>query len=192
MFTKPTLPLNNPATTVQDAHNLTPVEKTKSGAMMRVNHSGEICAQALYQGQALLASDNSQYQDLLQAALEENEHLAWCAQRLRELNTRPSLLNPLWYAGSFAIGITAASAGDKISLGFVAETEYQVTKHLDEHLKKLPLNDKKSYAILQRMRHDEMQHAIKAQNAGGKQLPTSIRFLMRTCAVIFTRISSKI
>jgi len=148
MFTKPTLPLNNPATTVQDAHNLTPVEKTKSGAMMRVNHSGEICAQALYQGQALLASDNSQYQDLLQAALEENEHLAWCAQRLRELNTRPSLLNPLWYAGSFAIGITAASAGDKISLGFVAETEYQVTKHLDEHLKKLPLNDKKSYAIL--------------------------------------------
>lgn len=183
---------NNPANKVKDQKTLSLKEKELSGSMMRINHSGEICAQALYQGQALLANDDSQYNALLQAASEENAHLAWCYQRLQELNSSPSKLNPFWYAGSFVLGMAAAAAGDKVSLGFVAETEYQVTKHLDKHLENLPINDKKSQAILQQMRNDELQHAINAENAGGVQLPTSIKLLMRSCAAIFTRIASKI
>jgi ubiquinone biosynthesis monooxygenase Coq7 len=145
----PTTPHNNPADKIILSEHLSDAERIQSGSMMRINHSGEICAQALYQGQALLAVDNKQYHDLHQAALEENEHLSWCAQRLQELNTSPSRLNHLWFAGSFAIGIAAALAGDKVSLGFIAETEYQVTKHLDKHLQNLPVNDKRSHAILQ-------------------------------------------
>mgnify|MGYP000234581100 FL=1 len=144
-------------------NNLTEKERQQSIKMMRINHSGEICAQALYQGQALMARNIAQYNNLLQAAAEEATHLKWCKQRLQELNGRTSVLNPLWYAGSYAIGIAAGIAGDKISLGFLAETEYQVTAHIESHLRHLSPNDYKSRAVLRQMRDDdwELRHHDK-------------------------------
>jgi ubiquinone biosynthesis monooxygenase Coq7 len=150
--------------------------------LMRVNHAGEIAAQALYRGQALLARDPAVREQLLQAAAEERAHLQWCAARLHELDDAPSLLAPFWYAGSFAIGTAAALAGDRTSLGFVEETERQVCDHLDEHLGRLPEQDTRSRAILKTMRDDEARHGSAAQAAGARRLPEPVRRLMGAVA----------
>jgi ubiquinone biosynthesis monooxygenase Coq7 len=165
---------------------LTEIEKRESAALMRVNHAGEIAAQALYHGQALVARSAATRQLLLKAADEETDHLAWCETRLKELESRPSLLNPLWYAGSFAIGAAAALLGDRTSLGFVVETERQVEGHLDEHLARLPRDDARSRAILRTMRTDEIAHGLSAKAAGGVELPSPVRFLMRNTARLMT------
>jgi ubiquinone biosynthesis monooxygenase Coq7 len=165
---------------------LTEIEKRESAALMRVNHAGEIAAQALYHGQALVARSAATRQLLLKAADEETDHLAWCETRLKELESRPSLLNPPWYAGSFAIGAAAALLGDRTSLGFVVETERQVEGHLDEHLMRLPPDDARSRAILQTMRTDEIAHGLSAKAAGGVELPSPVRFLMRNTARLMT------
>lgn len=164
----------------------TEAEKRDSAALMRVNHAGEIAAQALYHGQALVARSAATRALLLKAAHEETDHLAWCETRLKELDSRPSLLNPLWYAGSFAIGAAAALLGDRVSLGFVVETERQVEGHLDEHLARLPQDDTRSRAILQTMRTDEIAHGVSAKAAGGAELPSPVRFLMRNTARLMT------
>lgn len=147
--------------------------------LMRINHAGEVCAQALYLGQARVARDEATREHLLQAAQEEADHLAWCAQRLAELDDRPSLLNPLWYAGSYAIGIAAGLAGDGYNLGFVVETERQVEAHLEDHLRQLPEGDERSRRILQRMAEEEAEHAEQAHAAGARALPGPIPSLMR-------------
>ena len=154
---------------------------------MRVNHAGEVAAQALYHGQSMLARDPETRAMLLAAAREESDHLAWCEQRLAELGAKPSLLNPLWYAGSFAIGAAAAAFGDRTSLGFVAETERQVEGHLHEHLGRLPPEDARSRAIVSAMQQDEAAHGAKAAAAGGARLPWPIGELMRGTARIMTR-----
>jgi 3-demethoxyubiquinol 3-hydroxylase len=161
-------------------------EKRHSAALMRVNHAGEIAAQALYHGQALVARSNATRDLLLKAAHEETDHLAWCETRLKELDSRPSLLNPLWYAGSFAIGAAAALLGDRLSLGFVVETERQVEGHLNEHLARLSPDDVRSRAILQTMRTDEIAHGMSAKAAGGAELPSPVRSLMRGTARLMT------
>ena len=153
---------------------------------MRVNHAGEVAAQALYAGHAFAARDGQVRDAMLQAAAEEGEHLDWCEARVRELDSHVSYLTPLWYFGSFAIGAAAGAAGDKWSLGFVMETERQVVEHLDRHLALLPEQDHKSRAILQQMRRDEMQHASVARDAGGAELPPPLRALMRCCAKVMT------
>lgn len=154
---------------------------------MRVNHTGEIAAQALYEGQAFIARSPATRELLRKAAREETDHLAWCETRLRELDSRPSVLNPLWYAGSFAIGALAATFGDRVSLGFVAETERQVEGHLDEHLARLPAGDARSRAIVSAMREDEIAHGAAAQSAGAASIPAPARELMRHTARVMTR-----
>ncbi len=161
-------------------------ERRHVAGLMRVNHAGEIAAQGLYHGQALTARNPATRALLEQAAREESDHLAWCEQRLKELNDRPSLLDPLWYAGSFAIGALAGLAGDRHSLGFVAETERQVERHLDGHLDALPADDARSRAIIEQMRADERAHGELAQAAGGATLPRPVQSLMRTTARIMT------
>lgn len=146
--------------------------------LMRINHAGEVCAQALYLGQARVARDEATREHLLKAAQEEADHLAWCAQRLAELDDRPSLLNPLWYAGSYAIGMAAGLAGDGYNLGFVVETERQVEAHLEDHLRQLPEGDERSRRILQRMAEEEAEHAEQAHAAGARALPAPIPSLM--------------
>lgn len=158
-----------------------------ASGLMRVNHVGEICAQALYQAQRLSSSQSTLSQQFAHAAEEEEDHLAWCATRLQELNSRPSLLNPLWYAGAFAIGLAAGCAGDKASLGFVEETERQVAEHLKHHLEQLPVDDNRSRAIVEQMRIDEIEHGQMAANAGAQTLPLPIRLAMRLAAKIMTR-----
>jgi len=145
-----------------------------AAGLMRINHTGEVCAQALYVGQAAVARDESTRQQLLAAAQEETDHLAWCAERLQELDSRPSLFNPLWYAGSFAIGLAAGLRGDGWNLGFVVETERQVEAHLEEHIATLPAEDLRSRAILTTMKADEARHAEHAEAAGAKKLPAPI------------------
>ena len=167
----------NPAAAQAEA-GLTAAERELAGRLMRVNHAGEISAQALYQGQALTARLPTVRDKMEQAAVEENDHLAWTEERIRELGTHTSMLAPLWYAGSFAIGALAGIAGDKWSLGFVAETEHQVIRHLDAHLARLPEQDAKSRAILEQMRADEARHATTALAAGGATLPEPVRQLM--------------
>ncbi len=167
----------NPAAAQAEAE-LTAAQRELAGRLMRVNHAGEISAQALYQGQALTARLPTVRDKMEQAADEENDHLAWTAERIRELGTHTSVLAPLWYAGSFAIGALAGIAGDKWSLGFVAETEHQVIRHLDAHLARLPEQDAKSRAILELMRADEARHATTALAAGGATLPEPVRQLM--------------
>lgn len=168
------------------AADLSPDEKRRAAALMRVNHAGEIAAQALYHGQAIAARSAVTRKMMLDAAREETDHLAWCETRLKELDSRPSLLNPLWYAGSFFIGALAALAGDRASLGFVVETERQVEGHLDEHLGRLPGADLRSRAIVQQMRTDEAAHGANARAAGGMELPGPVRALMRHTARIMT------
>ena len=161
-------------------------DRRESAALMRVNHAGEVAAQALYHGQALAAASPATREFMLQAAREEADHLGWCEQRLAELGARPSLLNPVWYAGSFAIGALAAAFGDRISLGFVAETERQVEGHLDGHLQRLPAADSSSRAVVAAMRADEISHGAAAQSAGGSELPTPVKALMRNTARLMT------
>jgi 3-demethoxyubiquinol 3-hydroxylase len=164
-----------------------PAERRHAAALMRVNHSGEVAAQALYQGQAATASSPITRAALCEAAREETDHLAWCASRIRELGGRTSLLNPVWYAGSFAIGALAGLAGDRTSLGFVAETERQVVEHLEGHLHRLPQTDARTRAIVQQMSADEERHGHNALSAGGAALPAVARVLMKATARIMTR-----
>ena len=175
----------NPAQSVPDTE-LSDAERDHVARLMRINHTGEVCAQALYQGQALTARLNEVRNSMERAALEENDHLDWCDTRIRELGGRTSLLNPLWYAGSFAIGAAAGLAGDKWSLGFVAETERQVESHLDAHLADVPPEDEKTRVILERMKEDEVGHAAKAVAAGGAPLPAPIRSAMKLMSKVMT------
>ena len=161
-------------------------QRARSVRLMRVNHSGEVAAQALYQGQALTARDAGLSAALRHAAAEEGDHLAWCDQRLRELNGRTSLLNPLWYAGSFAIGALAGTLGRGIGMGFVAETERQVESHLRGHIERLGDIDERSRAILEQMTHDEMQHGAQAGLMGGKPLPLAVSAAMRLTSRLMT------
>ena len=163
-----------------------------AAALMRVNHAGEIAAQALYHGQALTARNTKTREGLLQAARDETDHLAWCEQRIRELDDRTSLLAPVWYAGSFAIGAIAGLAGDRTSLGFVAETERQVIEHLESHLHTLPGGDERSRRIVEQMRDDEARHGKEASAAGGRELPRPVRELMRRTARVMTRTAYRI
>jgi ubiquinone biosynthesis monooxygenase Coq7 len=161
-------------------------QRRQAGALMRVNHVGEVCAQALYSAQAFATSDPRLRRQFEQAAAEETDHLAWTAERLDELGARPSLLNPLWYAGAFGIGLLAARAGDARSLGFLVETERQVERHLDGHLDKLPAGDRESRAIVAQMKDDEAVHALAAEQAGASRLPLPIRWAMRGAAKVMT------
>jgi 3-demethoxyubiquinol 3-hydroxylase len=171
---------------------LTPEERSHAGGLMRVNHTGEVCAQALYSAQAFVARDPAIASRFAAAAREEEEHLAWTQSRLEELNDRPSLLNPLWYAGSFAIGTLAGLAGDRVNLGFVVETERQVEEHLTTHLDRLPENDAKSRAIVDSMREDEARHGAMAQEAGAFELPRPVRDLMRVTAGVMKAVAYRI
>jgi len=162
-------------------------ERQRVASLMRVNHSGEVSAQALYQGQALTARLGEVREKLEQAALEENDHLAWTENRLHELGDRTSYLNPVWYAGSFAIGAFAGAIGDKWNLGFLAETEHQVVRHLEQHLEKLPEQDKRSRAILEQMKTDEAKHATTALDHGAAELPVPVKKLMAAMSKVMTK-----
>jgi ubiquinone biosynthesis monooxygenase Coq7 len=164
-------------------------DRQLSASLMRVNHSGEIAAQALYRGQALVARDPELRAELLDASIEEHDHLAWCQQRAEELGGRVSILAPFWYAGSFAIGMAAGISGDRLSLGFMAETEHQVTQHLEGHLQRLPDKDARSRAIVEQMRADEIMHGENARQLGGSELPLPIRKIMRAAAKVMTTLS---
>lgn len=173
---------------------LSAAERRHSARLMRVNHAGEVSAQALYQGQALTAADASVAAAMRHAAAEETDHLAWCGQRLGELGGAVSRLNPLWYAGSFAIGAVAgavgnALGGDRVSLGFIVETERQVESHLSDHLGRLPPGDQRSRAILEQMKHDEVHHGATAAALGGSELPGPVRGLMRAVSRVMTRVT---
>jgi ubiquinone biosynthesis monooxygenase Coq7 len=170
-----------------DEGELSDAEKANAARLMRVNHAGEVAAQALYQGQALTARLADVRERMERAAEEENDHLEWCEKRVSELGGHLSYLNPLWYAGSFVIGAAAGVAGDKWSLGFVVETENQVISHLSDHLKRISEKDKKSRAILEQMRIDEARHGAVAKQAGGAELPPPIRRLMRLTSKVMTR-----
>jgi ubiquinone biosynthesis monooxygenase Coq7 len=176
----------NPADDIPEA-DLTDEQRRHVARLMRINHTGEVCAQALYQGQALTAKLPDTRKRLERSAKEENDHLAWCAARLEDLGDRKSLLNPIWYAGSFAMGAAAGLAGDKWSLGFVVETERQVEDHLDEHLAQIPIDDEKTRTILEQMKADEVHHAQIAHAAGGAELPAPIRSAMRLTSKVMTR-----
>ena len=176
----------NPATRMGPSE-LTESDRELAGRLMRINHVGEICAQALYQGQALTAMTGEVKIKMEQAAREENDHLAWTEARIHELGSHRSYFNPIWYSGAFALGAIAGVAGDKWSLGFVAETEKQVVDHLSDHLSRLPLDDERSRAILEQMRKDESQHATVAIESGGVPLPDVAKRLMRFASKIMTR-----
>jgi 3-demethoxyubiquinol 3-hydroxylase len=165
---------------------LTESERLESIRLMRVNHAGEVAAQALYRGQALGARDSAVSDAMRQAAAEEMDHLAWCEQRLSELHGRTSLLNPLWYAGSFLIGAVAGAFGDRTSLGFITETERQVESHLNDHMRRLPQADRRSRRILEQMADDEVRHGAMALALGGKELPTALRDAMRLTSRVMT------
>lgn len=167
-------------------------EKALAGALMRVNHVGEVCAQALYTAQAFATKNDTLREHFTQASAEETNHLAWTAQRLEELGARQSLLNPLWYAGAFGLGLVAGRLGDKVSLGFVVETENQVEAHLQSHLTRLPTNDHASRAIVAQMKDDEARHALEAKNAGATDLPGPVRGLMRVAAKVMTTVAHRI
>jgi 3-demethoxyubiquinol 3-hydroxylase len=168
------------------ATELTEEERRHAAGLMRVNHVGEVCAQALYQAQKLTAASPELHELFEASAREEEDHLNWTAERLRALESRPSLLNPLWYAGAFAIGVAAGRLGGPLSLGFMAETERQVEQHLDSHLRELPANDAESRAIVEQMRDDEIRHGQSALDAGGAQLPAPARWLMRAASKVMT------
>ncbi len=176
---------DNPARTLEDAR-LTAAEKSHAAGLMRVNHAGEIAAQALYQGHATVARDKTVEQQMQRAADEEFDHLAWCEQRLEELGESPSKLAPVWYAGAFAIGAASGILGDKWSLGFIAETERQVCAHLDSHLDGLPEEDARSRAIVKTMRDEEQEHGENAVSAGAAELPEPVKKLMRLTAKVMT------
>ena len=168
---------------------LSPAERAHAAALMRVNHTGEICAQALYQGQALTARNSGARATLERAAREETEHLAWTGRRIEELGGRQSLLNPLFYAGSFAIGAAAGLLGDRWNLGFLAETERQVVAHLEGHLTRLPATDEKSRAVVAQMKEDEARHATSALEHGGAELPAPAKSALRAASRVMTETS---
>ncbi|HWU83437.1 MAG TPA: 2-polyprenyl-3-methyl-6-methoxy-1,4-benzoquinone monooxygenase [Methylophilaceae bacterium] len=187
-------------TLLADAHSVRPhpdarladsplqdAEKKAAAALMRVNHTGEVCAQALYNGQSLTARNPETVAALRQASQEETEHLAWCNKRIAELGGRPSVLNPVFYTGSFALGAIAGALGDRWNLGFLAETERQVGRHLDEHLQRLPTSDIKSRAILEQMRTDEAEHAATAVAHGAAELPKPAKLAMQLVSKVMTR-----
>jgi ubiquinone biosynthesis monooxygenase Coq7 len=171
---------------------LSEADRRLSGALMRVNHVGEVCAQALYQAQALTARSPQMREQMLAAAREETDHLAWTQERLRELNDRPSWLNPLWYAGAFAIGLVAGRLGDAASLGFVVETERQVEAHLASHLERLPAGDAASRAIVEQMKQDEARHADEALVAGAAPMPEPVKWLMKASARVMTTVAHRV
>lgn len=182
---------SNPAAPEADVV-LDDAERRHAAGLMRINHVGEVCAQALYCGQAAVARDETTREHLLHAAAEETDHLAWCADRLRELDARPSLFNPLWYAGSFAIGTLAGLRGDGYNLGFVVETERQVEAHLAEHLTTLPPGDDRSRAILSQMKADEARHGAEAQQAGARELPEPVTRVMSLASKIMKLVAYRI
>lgn len=165
---------------------LTVPEKSHAAGLMRVNHVGEVCAQALYRGQAAASKDAASAELFYHAAAEEIDHLAWCQQRLRELDSRPSVLNPLWYAGSFTLGVLAARAGVARNLGFMAETERQVEAHLEDHLQRLPADDTRSRKIVEQMKQDEIGHRVTAERAGAVGMPAPVRGVMRLMSRLMT------
>jgi 3-demethoxyubiquinol 3-hydroxylase len=167
-------------------------QRRHAAGLMRINHTGEVCAQALYSGQAAIARDATTRAQLLAAAAEETDHLAWCGERLDALQSRPSLLNPLWYAGSFSIGALAALISDRVSLGFVVETERQVEAHLGEHLRKLPEADARSRAVVTQMQADEARHGQAAHAAGGIDLPPPVPALMRFASAVMKAVAYRI
>lgn len=175
----------NPSAGVDDV-DLTEQERRHIGRLMRVNHTGEVCAQALYQGQALTARLPDVRERMERSAREENDHLAWCEQRIEELGGRKSLANPLWYAGSFVMGAAAGLAGDKWSLGFVVETERQVEDHLDAHIAQVPADDVRTRSILEQMKADEIHHATVAQESGAAELPGPVKVAMRLVSKVMT------
>ena len=182
----------NPAVGIADA-SMSDAEKREASALMRVNHVGEVCAQALYTAQALATKDDSLRNHLQTACEEETDHLAWTEERLKQLGGRTSLLNPLWYAGAFGIGFVAAKlGGDAMSLGFVVETENQVEAHLQSHMQRLPENDHASRAIVAQMKTDEMRHAQEAQAAGAAELPAPFKVLMRVAAGVMTAVAHRV
>lgn len=181
----------NPADKVSEVE-LDAAEKRHSAGLMRVNHVGEVCAQALYDAQGLFSRNGATREQLAQAGQEEEDHLAWTAQRLSELGSRPSLLNPLWYAGAYALGAVAARLGDARSLGFVVETERQVEAHLDSHLQSLPVRDEKSRAIVEQMRTDEIAHGAAAQALGATAVPPLAQQAMRAMAKVMTSTAYRI
>lgn len=188
---KPAAQRSSPAAGIAEAV-LDDTQRRHAAGLMRVNHTGEVCAQALYSGQAAVARDEQTRAKLLAAAAEETDHLAWCGERLEALASRPSLFNPLWYAGSFAIGAVAALVSDKVSLGFVVETERQVEAHLGEHLEKLPESDAASRAVVAQMQVDEARHGRMAKDAGGIELPPPIPALMRFASGVMKAVAYRI
>lgn len=182
---------SSPAASLEEPE-LTTKEREESAALMRVNHAGEIAAQALYSGQAIMARTDATRAHLLEAAAEEEDHLAWCAQRIDELGGRKSLLDPVWYAGSFALGVLAGAAGDEKSLGFIAETEDQVEAHISDHLSRLPDSDTKSQAILCQMATDEAHHGTTARLRGGTELPQAVKSVMGVGGEILRKIALKL
>ncbi len=193
LFVPPAAKRARPASAKRDSAEipapLSEIERRHAAGLMRVNHVGEVCAQALYAAQARSTPDENLRQAFVVAAREEGDHLAWTASRLEELGARPSLLNPLWYAGSFALGWVAGKAGDVVSLGFVVETERQVEEHLAGHLEELPENDDESRAIVEAMREDEIAHGKRAEEAGAAELPPLVRAAMRGAAKVMTSTS---
>ena len=175
-----------------ESPDMTEAERAHSAALMRVNHVGEVCAQALYEGQALAARDSVTRQSLERAAREEQDHLAWCAARIHELGGQVSLLNPLWYAGSLAIGIGAGVLGDRWSLAFLAETERQVEEHLEGHLGRLPAADARTRAVVAQMKEEEASHRATAQDLGAAELPPAVRTGMRILSGVMTRVAYRL
>jgi ubiquinone biosynthesis monooxygenase Coq7 len=175
----------NPGNTDTE-HVLSDAEQKHSAGLMRVNHVGEVCAQALYDSQAVFSKSNEVRQQFARSSIEEEDHLAWTAERLQQLNSHTSVLNPLWYMGAYACGLVAGRCGDAISLGFVVETEKQVEAHLASHLQELPLADEKSRAIVEQMRVDEIEHGAAAQNLGASDLPEPVKVMMRGMAKVMT------
>ena len=180
-----------PASTVAPG-TLTEAEKDLSGALMRVNHVGEVCAQALYSAQALATKNPALRRHFEEAARDETDHLAWTRERLKQLGARPSVLNPLWYAGAFGLGLIAGRAGDAVSLGFVVETERQVEQHLESHLDRLPAADASSRAVVEQMKRDEAGHATSAEQAGAARLPAPVRWAMQLAARVMTTTAHRI
>ena len=188
-----TPPAAHPCPSMPDQRSeLSPAEKAHAGALMRVNHVGEVCAQALYTAQALATKNEALRAHFTVACKEETDHLAWTQARLDELGERTSLLNPLWYAGAFALGLVAGRLGDRLSLGFVVETEKQVEAHLQSHLARLPVNDQASRAIVVQMRDDEARHAAEAADAGSVDLPQPVKDLMRVAAKVMTTVAYRV
>jgi ubiquinone biosynthesis monooxygenase Coq7 len=180
-------PVVRPVPGTGDPNPVEAQDRKHVAGLMRVNHSGEICAQALYAGQALVARDKAVRVALERAGAEERDHLAWCRVRLRELDSRPSVIDPLWYAGSFALGVASGVAGDRWSMGFLVETECQVERHLDRHLARLPDSDVRSRKILEQMREDEIRHGASGKALGAAELPLPVKRAMNTVAKVMTR-----